>query len=85
MPKKITDEEKILRYNETIQKQIARNVKWVNANKDKYNDLMCTYAKNYYEKNKEEINMKRTLHRKKKKMELSPPPPPLFPYNLQSN
>ena len=50
MPKKSTDEEKLNRYNEMIQKQIVRNVKWVDANPEKYKELMCTYSKNYYEK-----------------------------------
>ena len=35
MPKRLTDEEKIARYNERIQLQMKQNKKWVEANKDK--------------------------------------------------
>ena len=48
MPKRLTDEEKIARYNERIQLQMKQNKKWVEANKEKYQDLMASYSRNYY-------------------------------------
>ena len=69
MPKRLTDEEKIARYNERIQLQMKQNKKWVEANKDKYHDLMASYSRNYYQRNKEEMNRKRTEYNHRKKAE----------------
>ena len=69
MPKRLTDEEKIARYNERIQLQMKQNKKWVEANKEKYQDLMASYSRNYYQRNKEELNRKRTEYNRRKKAE----------------
>ena len=69
MPKRLTDEEKIARYNERIQLQMKQNKKWVEANKEKYQDLMASYSRNYYQRNKEELNRKRTEYNHRKKAE----------------
>ena len=69
MPKRLTDEEKIARYNERIQLQMKQNKKWVEANKKKYQDLMASYSRNYYQRNKEELNRKRTEYNHRKKAE----------------
>ena len=69
MPKRLTDEEKIARYNERIQLQMKQNKKWVEANKEKYHDLMASYSRNYYRRNKEEMNRKRTEYNHRKKAE----------------
>ena len=69
MPKRLTDEEKIARYNERIQLQMKQNKKWVEANKEKYQDLMASYSRNYYQRNKEELNRKRTQYNHRKKAE----------------
>jgi len=69
MPKRLTDEEKIARYNERIQLQMKQNKKWVEANKDKYHELMASYSRNYYQRNKEEMNRKRTEYNHRKKEE----------------
>ena len=69
MPKRLTDEEKIARYNERIQLQMKQNKKWVEANKDKYHELMASYSRNYYQRNKEEMNRKRTEYNHRKKAE----------------
>ena len=80
MPKKISDAEKLVKYNEMIQKQIVRNVKWVENNQEKYKELMSSYSKNYYEKNREELNQKRTIRRRMQRelanQEKKCPPPP---------
>jgi len=67
MPKRLTDEEKIERYNERIRLQMIQNKKWVENNKQKYQELMASYSRNYYQKNKEELNRKRTEYNRKKK------------------
>ena len=69
MPKRLSDEEKIARYNERIQLQMKQNKKWVEANKEKYHDLMASYSRNYYQRNKEEMNRKRTEYNHRKKAE----------------
>ena len=69
MPKRLTDEEKVARYNERIQLQMRQNKKWVEANKEKYQELMASYSRNYYQKNKEELNRKRTEYNHRKKAE----------------
>ena len=69
MPKRLTDEEKIARYNERIQLQMKQNKKWVEANKEKYQDLMASYSRNYYQRNKVELNRKRTEYNHRKKAE----------------
>ena len=69
MPKRLTDEEKIARYNERIQLQMKQNKKWVEANKDKYHELMASYSRNYYQRNKEEMNRKRFEYNHRKKAE----------------
>ena len=69
MPKKLTDEEKVARYNERIQSQIRQNKKWVENNKKKYQELMASYSRNYYYKNKEVMNRKRTEYNRRKKAE----------------
>ena len=69
MPKRLTGEETIARYNERIQLQMKQNKKWVEANKDKYHDLMASYSRNYYQRNKEEMNRKRTEYNHRKKAE----------------
>ena len=53
MPKRLTDEEKIARYNERIQLQMKQN----------------NYSRNYYQRNKEELNRKRTEYNHRKKAE----------------
>ena len=68
MPKKLTDEEKVARYNERIQSQIKQNKKWVENNKKKYQELMASYSRNYYH-NKEAMNRKRTEYNRRKKAE----------------
>ena len=69
MPKRLTDEEKVARYNERIQLQMKQNKKWVENNKEKYQELMASYSRNYYQKNKEELNRKRTEYNHRKKAE----------------
>ena len=69
MPKRLTDEEKIARYNERIQLQMKQNKKWVENNREKYQELMASYSRNYYQKNKEELNRKRTEYNHRKKAE----------------
>ena len=69
MPKRLTGEETIARYNERIQLQMKQNKKWVEANKEKYHDLMASYSRNYYQRNKEEMNRKRTEYNHRKKAE----------------
>ena len=69
MPKKLTDEEKVARYNERIQSQIKQNKKWVENNKKKYQELMALYLRNYYYNNKEAMNRKRTEYNRRKKAE----------------
>jgi len=67
MPKRLTDEEKVERYNERIRLQMIQNKKWVENNKKKYQELMASYSRNYYQKNKVELNKKRTEYNRKKK------------------
>jgi CRISPR/Cas system-associated endonuclease/helicase Cas3 len=67
MPKRLTDEEKVERYNERIRLQMIQNKKWVENNKQKYQELMASYSRNYYQKNKEMLNKKRTEYNRKKK------------------
>ena len=69
MPKRLTDEEKVARYNERIQLQMRQNKKWVENNKEKYQELMASYSRNYYQKNKEELNRKRTEYNHRKRAE----------------
>ena len=69
MPKRLTDEEKVARYNERIQLQMKQNKKWVENNREKYQELMASYSRNYYQKNKEELNRKRTEYNHRKKAE----------------
>ena len=69
MPKKLTDEEKVARYNERIQSQIKQNKKWVENNKKKYQELMASYSRNYYYNNKEAMNRKWTEYNRRKKAE----------------
>ena len=69
MPKKLTDEEKVARYNERIQSQIIQNKMWVENNKKKYQELMASYSRNYYYNNKEAMNRKWTEYNRRKKAE----------------
>ena len=69
MPRRLTDEEKVVRYNERIQLQMRQNKKWVENNKEKYQELMASYSRNYYQRNKEELNRKRTEYNHRKKAE----------------
>ena len=69
MPRRLTDEEKVARYNERIQLQMKQNKKWVEANKEKYQELMASYSRNYYQRHKEELNRKRTEYNHRKKAE----------------
>ena len=69
MPKRLTDEEKVARYNERIQLQMKQNKKWVENNKEKYQELMASYSRNYYQRNKDELNRKRTEYNHRKKAE----------------
>ena len=69
MPKRLTDEEKVARYNERIQLQMRQNKTWVENNKEKYQELMASYSLNYYQKNKEELNRKRTEYNHRKRAE----------------
>ena len=69
MPRRLTDEEKVARYNERIQLQMKQNKKWVENNKEKYQELMASYSRNYYQRNKEELNRKRTEYNHRKKAE----------------
>jgi len=63
----LTDEEKVERYNERIRLQMIQNKKWVENNKQKYQELMASYSRNYYQKNKVALNKKRTEYNRKKK------------------
>ena len=69
MPKRLTDEGKVARYNERIQLQMRQNKKWVEHNKEKYQELMASYSRNYYQRNKEELIRKRTEYNHRKKAE----------------
>lgn len=69
MPKRLTEEEKIARYDQRIEKQMMRNKVWQADNKDKYLSLMAGYSRNYYELHKAERNQKRTEYNRRKREE----------------
>ena len=59
---------------------MIQNKKWVENNKQKYQELMASYSRNYYQKNKVALNKKRTeYNRKKKEMVLKVPTIPTSP------
>ena len=69
MPKRLTEEEKIARYDQRIEKQMMRNKVWQAENNDKYLTLMAGYSRNYYELHKAERNQKRTEYNRRKREE----------------